>query len=144
MKRAVYVITTIAVVALSAYLYWARNIVTSIPGFEVKDGSYVISNCEQPRDENAVRVCPKLYCWKAIYDSRQVTAEYTAVPIEDQYLGGNKPFILTGKIQYRGQVSGDVPTRYRCVMKGDDVMSLDLLTEGKWWQLNISGKLWEI
>ena len=144
MKRTGYIIAVLAVVALGAYFYWAHNIVTTTPGFGVQDGTYMIWNCEEPRDENAARVCPKLHCWKAIYDSRQAKAEYTAVDVEDHYFGDNKPFILTGKIQYRGQVADDVPTRYRCVMKGDDVLSLDLLAESKWRQLNISGKLWEI
>ena len=144
MKRTAYIIVAITAVGLSAYFYWAHSLVATTPGIGVENGLFKIWNCEEPRNENAVRVCPTLHCWKAIYESRQIKAKYTAKAVEDHYFGDNKPFILTGKIQYKSQAASDVLTRYRCVMKGDEVLDLDLLTESMWKQLNDSGQLWEI
>lgn len=56
----------VAVVAAALGLFLWGN---SCPGLSEAAGKYYVSGCEQPRDKNAVRVCPKLYCEKALRES---------------------------------------------------------------------------
>ena len=146
MRKNVFVGLGIAVVGFVCFqLVRGYIIVETIPGYTFKDGHIKIHNCDGERDENAESMCPTLYCWKKIYEEGGLNGKFKPEAVEDRYFGGrNKPYILSGVINYAEPQPDGTPEHYRCVMDGDSVLSVDILSTNQWKALTETGQFWRI
>jgi len=129
MKRIAYILGVVAVATIVGYLAIGQYIVETVPGYRLVEGSVEIFNCEEPRNENAADVCPSFYCWKAIYESGQISGEHSFRELRVESPGEGSPVIRGGEIDYGDANESQALTRYRCTMRGDEVLSFDLLGE---------------
>ena len=131
-QRIAFVLAVLIFVGTLAYLGLVYYAVTTVPGHRFQNASMQVVNCEEPRDKDAAEACPVLYCSKAIYESGRIFGEYHLRRVQDRRAGEGAPIVLGGTIDYVNEDGVHPWTHYLCRMRGDEVLSFDLLTAEEW------------
>ena len=142
-QRIAFVLAVLIFVGTLAYLGLVYYVVATVPGHRFGDGSMQVVNCEEPRDKDAAEACPVLYCSKAIYESGRIFGEYHLRRVQDRRAGEGAPIMLGGTIDYVNEDGVHPWSHYLCRMRGDRVLSFDLLIAEEWSKMIASDEAWE-
>lgn len=99
----------------------------TLPGTRTTSTGTTVTGCENPRDENAASVCPKLFCRKALREHPEIH-DRAEVSLEQSFTSANgQDSIHVGKVHWNGS-NGTEQRNVRCLMQGDTVVKAGPIT----------------
>lgn len=139
-------IKTIKIVSIAAfalaliYALWLGNIVRKLPGISYEPQGVAIFNCDRPRDDNAISVCPKLYCEKYLRDEKIIDRNSIAHVTGESHSIYTDIFMIQGIIKTKS-ISNDGSLYYFCRMEGDRVIESGVMAGNEWFKKLKDGEL---
>lgn len=144
MKKIIGIIIALILIGFIVRLQMNQHEYDTTPRIANVNGIITISNCDNPRDDNAEIACPHLYCEKAVYETGLINGKYRLVSVEDRYNGDTKVAVITGKVEYKNTTTSNTLTRYMCIIKDNIIINTEVMSESDFTSRRISGELWKI
>ena len=127
-----------AIAGALGYVIWFA---VSAPGIDTSGPIVQIWGCDEPRIENAQRVCPRLRCEKALRDAGLVERELD-VSVTGQVGYAHERKAVIGGVVRRGKNTEPV-LRFQCWLSDGHVEKAATATPSEWAQKRKRGE-WQI
>jgi len=138
MKKTFKILGILVIILVLIYVSSAIYSVKTLPGIAYGSQGITIFNCDEPRNKNAVSVCPRLFCEKYLRDNRKID-EGSIVQATDQSGFDSSISIIQGIIKTKSKSDQD-NLYYYCRMDGYRVLGAEIMTGKEWATKLINGE----